>query len=181
MKRENEQSDFKDPRTYGDGMMRTRSGIWVNLINPTVDMVHLIDISHALSHLCRFTGHTSSLISVALHSKAVAQRVPDEHKFAALLHDATEAYLGDMAWPLKQLLPDYQKLEEKWHHVIAEKFNFQYPFHESIKEADAKVLFKEWDAFLVGNMRVPYDHLAIMSSFEMDFRKLKDLPRPKYK
>lgn len=179
-RRENEQSDFKDPRTYGSGMIRTHSGVWVNLLDPKPDMIYLADISHALSHLCRFGGHTNTMLAVATHSLAVSEQVPQEHKFAALLHDASEAYMIDLPSPIKALFPEYKAIETRLMHTIAERFNFQFPLHESIHEADTKALFKEWDAFLIGKVSLPYNHKYVMSQFELEFRKLKDLPRTKY-
>lgn len=36
----------------------TRSGLYFDFENPTPDMICIEDIAHALSHLCRYTGHT---------------------------------------------------------------------------------------------------------------------------
>jgi hypothetical protein len=85
----------------------TRSGQKFDLANPNADMVHPADIAHSLSMQCRFNGHTSSFYSVAQHCYLVADLVPAEHQLAALLHDATEAYVGDMVRPLKEGMRDY--------------------------------------------------------------------------
>jgi len=89
----------------------TRTGRRFDLLAPKADQVSTLDIAHALSQLCRFNGHTSRHYSVAQHSLLVASIVPAEHQLAALLHDATEAYVGDMTRPLKALLPDFSAIE----------------------------------------------------------------------
>lgn len=90
----------------------TSTGKRFDLLEPDADMIDPWDICHSLAHLCRFNGHTREFYSVAQHSCIVAELVPEEHKLAALLHDATEAYLGDITRPLKQWMPDYRGFED---------------------------------------------------------------------
>lgn len=68
------------------------------------------DIAHALSQKCRYTGHTKSLYSVAQHSVIVSSLLPPSLQLAGLLHDATEAYLPDVAAPIKR----YVYVEVPW-------------------------------------------------------------------
>ena len=89
----------------------TQTGKRFDLFEPDADMIDPRDIAHSLAHLCRFNGHTREFYSVAQHSCLVADLVPTEHKLAALLHDATEAYIGDMVRPLKQWMHAYQDVE----------------------------------------------------------------------
>ena len=63
--------------------------------------IHPADIVHHLSNLCRFTGAVSEPYTVAQHSILVAGICPEPLKLAGLLHDAAEAYLGDMCHPTK--------------------------------------------------------------------------------
>lgn len=88
----------------------TFTGKHFNVYEPEVDMIDPRDISHSLAHLCRFNGHTREFYSVAQHSCIVADLVPEEHKLAALLHDATEAYLGDMTRHLNNGCPTTEDL-----------------------------------------------------------------------
>lgn len=70
------------------------------------DEIRIFDIAVSLSHLCRFTGHLRGFFSVAQHSLLVAEKMPGtpEDKLAALLHDAAEAYCGDLSSPCKSYL-----------------------------------------------------------------------------
>ncbi|MDP3133715.1 MAG: phosphohydrolase, partial [Burkholderiaceae bacterium] len=78
---------------------------------PRIDGIDIEDIAHGLAYQCRFNGQTSAFYSVAQHSLMVADLVPPALRRAALLHDAAEAYLGDMVKPLKALVPDFGHIE----------------------------------------------------------------------
>lgn len=89
-----------------------RSGVMHDLLNPAANGdPNIEDIAHALANICRWTGHTSRFYSVAEHCIRAAAIAPPECKLHVLMHDATEAYLGDVATPLKQLLPEYSRIE----------------------------------------------------------------------
>lgn len=120
-----------------------RGGGRFDFLNPDPSMIRIEDIAHALSHLCRFTGHTEVHYSVAQHSVLVMSLVPDEHKLSALLHDAAEAYLGDVAAPLKRLLPDYQAIERRVESVIRERFGLPAELPACVIEADRTMLATE--------------------------------------
>lgn len=128
--------------------VQTRSGRAYWPMNPRAAEVDIDDIAHSLSMICRFGGHTRFFYSVAEHSVLVSQCVPPEHALQALLHDATEAYVGDMVRPLKQSMPGYCDIEDKNWLVIAEKFGVPAQMHESIKAADNAVLLAEKAALL---------------------------------
>ena len=64
------------------------------------------EIAHSLAQINRFTGHASRPYSVAEHSLLVADLALGEQasasvQLAALLHDAHEAYTGDVSSPVK--------------------------------------------------------------------------------
>lgn len=101
------------------------------------------DIAHALSHICRFTGHTSVHYSVAEHSYRASFCVPEDFALEALLHDASEAYLGDVSSPLKSLLPDYRVIERMLEKRIAEVFDVPFPMSPCVKLADLQMVATE--------------------------------------
>lgn len=89
-----------------------------------VEEFDLKAVPHCLSNICRYNGFVNRYYSVAQHSVMVCELAEAEYgrgseiARCALLHDATEAYLGDISRPLKAHLPDYQKLEAHVHSVI---------------------------------------------------------------
>lgn len=111
--------------------------------DPRPEEIDIIDIAHALSQIPRFTGHGDIFYSVAQHSLYVMQMCPPPFKLEGLLHDASEAYLGDMGRPLKhfsELGKIYKQLENKVNLAIAQKFRLKYPWPEPVKRADNTIL-----------------------------------------
>ena len=121
----------------------TRTGRRFDLLMPMANQVSTLDIAHALANICRFNGHTRHHYSVAQHCLLVASIVPPEHQLAALLHDATEAYVGDMVRPLKALLPDYSAIENGIWLAICERFNLEPELPTCIHDADMIALATE--------------------------------------
>jgi hypothetical protein len=114
-----------------------------DLSAPDADLIDPRDIAHALANICRFGGHTRNFYSVAQHSCIVADLVPDEHKLAALLHDATEAYCGDMVRPLKLATPAYQDIEEGIWRAICVRFWIDSELPACVGDADMIALATE--------------------------------------
>lgn len=108
-----------------------------------IDNIHLEDIAHGLAYQCRFNGQTSEFYSIAQHSLMVADIVPPELRLAALLHDASEAYLGDVVKPLKALLANYKAIELNVETMIANHFGIENMFDPRIKQADMIALATE--------------------------------------
>ncbi len=119
------------------------SGVEVNLLDPDPSSIHLVDIANSLARQCRYNGHVYGFLSVAEHSMRVArilrgQGHTDLVVATGLLHDASEAYLGDMIGPLKHLpqLSLFREIEGRFELAIAQRFGLLYPTPSEVKEAD---------------------------------------------
>lgn len=111
--------------------MMERKGNWFQTytgkawwpMGPRPEDVDVRDVAHALAFQCRFNGHTRGFYSIAQHSVLVSggiERENPEFALVALLHDAAEAYLGDMVRPLKAAFPGFRDVEEMNLRVIME-------------------------------------------------------------
>ena len=142
--------------------LQTVSGRFVNPFDPDPEQLDIGDITRALANVCRFGGHCRSFYSVAQHSVIVSELVEQrggdvEDVFAALMHDATEAYLGDMPHPIKHRSPlgaAFKAAEDHLEQVIAERFDIK-PDVPEIKPADRALLATERLAFSAENWHWP--------------------------
>ena len=134
------------------GTIETSMGNYVNIIDITPDMVVLDDIATSLSNICRFNGHLPSFYSVAEHSVRVAwwltdQGLSDEIVLTGLLHDAAEAYVGDMMRPLKRV-PEmeavFKPIEDHAMEVVHDVLGGCFPHPNIVGLADKAVY--EWEA-----------------------------------
>lgn len=119
-----------------------QSGAWLDLLSPYACDFTIEDIAHGLALQCRYAGQCLDFYSVAEHSLLVSDIV-QEDPLAALLHDASEAFLGDITRPLKQMLPDYRQIETEMQRAIAERFGISAQSSPAIKRADLRVLAAE--------------------------------------
>lgn len=129
---------------YTPDCIRTYSGHYLNVFQPNPDHISIQDIAHALSHQPRWAGHTDKFYSVAQHSLSACHRATPQYKLSALMHDASEAYLSDIPSPIKARMPEYKAIEDRLMHCIAQKFGFEWPMPQAVKDIDKKLLEWEW-------------------------------------
>ena len=130
--------------------LQTVSGRFVNPFEPDPEQLDIADITRALANTCRFGGHCRSFYSVAQHSVIVSELVEQrggdvEDVFAALMHDAAEAYLGDMPHPIKHrsaLGEAFKAAEEHLERALRARFKIKSDVPE-IKRADRALLATE--------------------------------------
>ena len=123
--------------------MQTYGGTPFYPLDPNPDMIDITDIAHALSMTCRYNGHCLRFYSVAEHCVHLSHTVDLENAKWALLHDALEAYIGDMVRPLKYEMPEFRAIEDNLELVIAGKFNLGWPMPEQVKEHDTRIVVDE--------------------------------------
>lgn len=149
-----------------------RKGDWIQTytgkqfwpLDPRPGEIDIVDIAWALSHQCRFNGHSSRFYSVAEHS-LILSKVCVDYPLEGLLHDVAEAYLPDVTRPLKSFLyfkfpgADYKSLisgylqsfseiEKRLMEVIAEKFSLKFPMPDEVKRIDTAILADEQEFFM---------------------------------
>jgi hypothetical protein len=130
-------------------------------LDPKIEDICIEDIAHALSMICRFNGHCNRFYSVAEHSIIISDFLPVGENLAGLLHDGAEAYFCDLPRPIKELFPEYKKLENKTQDLIFKKFNIKKT--EIIKRYDNSILIDESN-LLMPNKPEPwtfYDNLQL--------------------
>lgn len=135
----------------GDWMQTADAGkFWPR--DPRPEDIDIEVIAQALSNQCRFGGHSARFYSVAEHSVLLSRAVSAPNQLWALLHDAAEAYLGDVMRPIKPLLPEYRQLEFHVLAAIARRFNLPVGFDglvpAEVVEADERILGDERRALM---------------------------------
>ncbi len=128
----------------------TFSGVQFWPMDPRPDEVRIEDIAHALSRICRYGGHCLDWYSVAQHSLMVSELVPPDLALHGLLHDAEEAYTGDMIRPIKHGLREetsaFDDMADRLTATIARVFGLS-PLTsreaQYVKDADNRALSTE--------------------------------------
>lgn len=133
--------------------IRLRSGRYFDLANPKPDQFTLGDVAGALSKICRFGGQIERFYSVAEHlihccGVAVGDGLPVEAQRAVFLHDAAEAFCGDMVKPLKVMMPEYSRVERAAEAAVAEMFDVDFEqWKAEIRQIDHGMLIAERNYF----------------------------------
>lgn len=124
-----------------DGWIVTYTGKKFYPLDPDPDSIDIVDIAHALSNTCRFSGHTKKFYSVAQHSYCVSL-LCGEHALYGLLHDASEAYLHDISTPVKHSpeMYAYRDAEFWLQGMILVKYGIRYTkMPPEVKDADVSM------------------------------------------
>ncbi len=156
-------------------LFATSSGKLIDFKHITLDDICLEDISHHLTNISRFGGGLPLHVrySVASHSlncfKMAMLLFPNEPEVwrTALMHDATEAYLGDIVSGLKMCIPEYKELEHSLWQLIKEKYSLQ--DFSRVGEIDKRIVLDEAKAllpntyhlYLKSQSYMPYDSIEI--------------------
>lgn len=143
--------DAADLRPEPGPFIQTLSGRRVNPLDASPEDIDIADIAGALGNICRFGGHSRGFYSVAQHSVIVCDLLEErgataDELLAALLHDAAEAYLGDLPHPIKHrsdLGAAFREAEKRLERVIATRFRLP----------DAKSRIKPLDRALLATER----------------------------
>lgn len=162
--------------------IETFTGKRVNPMHLDEELIDIVDIAHSLALQCRFIGHCLTFYSIAEHSILVADTVRkeltpwvkeltpwvDNTCLAALLHDAAEAYLGDIARPIKHhpMFKQVIELEKQILGKVMVKFGCTGADWQLIKKADNIMLATEAKYLMADSGRgwyLPEPALADMS------------------
>lgn len=173
-------SEIDVDHPHGRGYIKTNSGLYVNFLEPDPATITLDDIAHGLSNIGRYGGHTWSFYSVLEHSVHVAAqlyRTYGDHLLAllGLLHDAPEAYFGDVVGPLKVLLPEYQTLEGNFARVVEQRFGLPFFSLDDPRVKDIDKAIVPWEMAMIRDCRFrqPSDPLVVKKEFIRAFHQYR--------
>lgn len=113
----------------------TQSGTKFFPLHPAAEDINILDIAAGLCRTTRFNGQLKEeleddIYTVAQHSVYVARMVEmighHEAAYWGLMHDAVEAFYGDMISPVKRLIPMFEELEDQAAEVCRDKYMIPY-------------------------------------------------------
>jgi hypothetical protein len=128
--------------------MQTHTGGQFWPLDPRIEDINILDISASLSKINRYAGHTLDFYSVAEHCVLITRKMrllgyDQAICREALMHDASEAYIGDIPRPIKPYLKNYAEIENGIMQKIAEKYDFAWPCSKFVKLFDTRILNDE--------------------------------------
>lgn len=145
------------------GWLATSSGGMWSIEDPAEGQVHLRDLAAGLSRTCRYAGQLSEeaeFYSVAEHSvimtswahqAGIVQTRSDALLY--LLHDGSEAFFGDMTTPMKALIPDFRRLEDRAQRVIYRAFGVRdervAALKPELKRVDTRIRIDERETMIL--------------------------------
>jgi hypothetical protein len=160
---------YKTLKDYPKGVIVTGTGMVIDLQLPKLCDITIYDIANSISKIPRFNGRSRHFYSVAQHSVMVGRMVKEyckerdqDYSVEALLHDAHEAYVHDVATPIKdELGRAYGRLEDRFRCAVGAKFGLMdgpeiasliKRFDQEAAELEYQSLFLENDTPLVARM-----------------------------
>ena len=159
----------------------TYQGIRMDPLNAREEDIHIKDVAHALSLLCRANGHFPYFYSVAQHCLNCAEEArvrgySTKVQLGCLLHDASEAYLSDVIRPIKPHLTGYYEIEERLQDLIFSKW-LPSPLTEDerqqVFEIDDAMLYHEF--FMITGQRVTDPVSAIQSNSVLELVEFREM------
>jgi hypothetical protein len=184
--------------------VETFTGRQFFILDPRPEDVHPFDVAHSLAHQCRYNGHTQSHYSVAEHCVLMAGWVMRNKNVRALaaeclVHDAAEAYVGDLVTGVKALFPGFEEIEAEVMKAIREAFDMPPEISElytmAVKQFDRRIVRDEAEALLkphgpVRQRTLTRELLGVSirkwiprearAQYLLTMKKLLDLPREAY-
>lgn len=136
-----------------DGCINLYSGKKLNLLDPKPEMIDIEDIARGIARKPHFGGHSPGFFSVAQHSLMVCHFMQEagitdaKLLLLGLLHDAPEAFIGDMPKPLKVHLPFFCEVEDRIMKAICIKYELDFSRMQEIKPFDIEVQDLEYRQF----------------------------------
>jgi len=136
--------------------IQTYTGKVFDLAEPKEEMVDIVDIAHALSQMCRFTGHSDKPYSVSEHCCHCRDIAAEPFRLEALLHDAPEAYYGDLNRPMKRLLGVNAKAHmDNIDRVVRSALGLLPLLPPEVREIDNRLLMTEKVCLLKNTIKWP--------------------------
>jgi 5'-deoxynucleotidase YfbR-like HD superfamily hydrolase len=129
--------------------IKVSAGHYVDFMNPDPATIEISSVAAGLSKICRFGGQCPQFYSVAEHcihatALAVSDGLVGDVLRAVFLHDAAEAYIGDMVKPLKVMMPEYAVVERRMEAAIEKAFGVEFlRWENTIKFFDRAMLKAE--------------------------------------
>ena len=161
----------------------TFTGRKINPLDPHPDDINIIDIAHALGNICRYTGHVRSFYSVGEHSCRVHDLVSVKNRLYGILHDASEAYICDLAAPVKtsKEMKFFKEIEKNLMDCIYTKYGLDIDEPEEVHVVDKRLGCTEQRDLMPpgsanGNTFEPFDNIVIrpwtpvVATSEMQYR-----------
>jgi len=139
--------------------IRTQQNRKFNYLDIQNNIVTIEEIASVLSKIPRWLGHTDNFYSVAQHCCWCYDNTKG-NKLEALMHDASEAYLGDCPTPLKKLLPEFNKLENQISILLSNTFDYKYPYSKETHNVDNLALgFERYNIKKLNINYEPFDNI----------------------